>query len=49
MDLSGNQLPISPHFSLAGLIDYKVPVGAGALDLQFSASYKSHQFFDTIN
>ena len=49
LDLSGNQLPISPHFSLAGLIDYKIPVGAGSLDFQFSATYKSHQFFDTIN
>ena len=49
LDLSGNQLPISPHFSLAGLVDYKVPVAGGALDLQFSASYKSHQFFDTVN
>ena len=48
-DFSGNQLPNAPHFSAAGLIDYRVPVGQGALDLQFSATYKSHQFFDTAN
>ena len=48
-DFSGNQLPNSPHFSLAGLVDYKVPVGPGALDLQFSVTYKGHQFFDTSN
>jgi len=48
-DLSGNQLPSSPHFSMSGLIDYKVPLPKGGLDFQFSASYKSHQFFDTTN
>jgi iron complex outermembrane receptor protein len=48
-DFSGKELPNSPHFSLAGLIDYKVPVGQGALDFQLSATYKSHQFFDTAN
>ncbi|MEO8927075.1 MAG: TonB-dependent receptor [Caulobacteraceae bacterium] len=48
-DYSGRELPISPHVSFAGLIDYKVPVGAGSLDFQFSATYKSHQFFDISN
>jgi iron complex outermembrane receptor protein len=48
-DYSGNQLPNSPKFSLAALLDYKVPLPTGALDFQFSASYKSHQFFDTTN
>jgi iron complex outermembrane receptor protein len=48
-DYSGNQLPSSPHFSLSGLIDYKVPLSRGGLDFQFSAAYKSSQFFDTTN
>ena len=48
-DYSGNQLPVSPHFSLSALLDYKVPVGPGTADLQFSATYKSHQFFDITN
>jgi iron complex outermembrane receptor protein len=48
-DYSGNQLPVSPHFSLSTLLDYKVPLGASALDVQFSATYKSHQFFDITN
>jgi iron complex outermembrane receptor protein len=48
-DYSGNQLPLSPHVSFSGLIDYKVPVGPGTLDLQFNANYKSHQFFDISN
>jgi iron complex outermembrane receptor protein len=48
-DYSGNQLPNSPKFSLAALLDYKAPIPVGVLDFQFSASYKSHQFFDTTN
>lgn len=48
-NFSGNQLPLSPHVSFSGLVDYKVPVGEGAVDLQFSATYKSHQFFDISN
>lgn len=46
---SGNQLPLSPRASFAGLIDYKVPAPGGTVDLQFSATYKSHQFFDISN
>jgi iron complex outermembrane receptor protein len=48
-DYSGNQLPNSPRFSLSGLIDYKLPIPSGNVDWQFSASYKSHQYFDTTN
>jgi iron complex outermembrane receptor protein len=48
-DYSGNQLPLAPHFSFSSLIDYKVPVAGGALDFQFGANYKSHQFFDISN
>jgi iron complex outermembrane receptor protein len=48
-DYSGNQLPNSPRFSLAALLDYKAPLPLGTVDFQFSASYKSHQFFDTTN
>jgi iron complex outermembrane receptor protein len=48
-DYSGNELPNSPHFSMSAMLDYKLPVGPGVADFQFSASYKSHQFFDTTN
>jgi iron complex outermembrane receptor protein len=49
-DYSGNQLPLSPHVSFAGQLDYKLPLGdAAALDFQFGATYKSHQFFDVSN
>ncbi len=48
-DFTGKQLPISPHFSAAAMADYKVPMGPGTLDLQLSATYKSHQFFDISN
>jgi iron complex outermembrane receptor protein len=46
---SGNQLPLSPHTSAAILLDYKIPAGQKAVDLQFSANYKSHVFFDVSN
>jgi len=45
----GHQLPLSPHVTLSTFADYKCPVWEGMLDLQFSANYKSHQFFDLIN
>ncbi len=45
----GHQLPLSPHVTLSTYADYKTPVWDGTLDLQFSANYKSHQFFDLIN
>ncbi|MDR3513035.1 MAG: TonB-dependent receptor [Caulobacteraceae bacterium] len=48
-DYSGNQLPLSPHVSFSGLVDYKQPVVGGALDFQFGANYKSHQYFDITN
>ena len=48
-DYSGNVLPVAPRWSNSTILDYKVPVSTGTLDLQFSASYKSKQFFDTSN
>jgi iron complex outermembrane recepter protein len=48
-DYSGNQLPLSPHVSFSGLLDYKQPVVGGALDFQFNANFKSHQYFDISN
>ena len=45
----GNQLPLAPHVTLSLLGDYTIPVGEGHIDLQLSASYKSHQFFDVAN
>jgi len=45
----GHQLPLSPHVTWSNLIDYKVPVFDGTLDLQLSANYKSKQYFDLLN
>jgi iron complex outermembrane receptor protein len=45
--IAGEQLVLSPHTSLSALLDYKVPFDNGsALDIQFTATYKGHQFFD---
>jgi iron complex outermembrane receptor protein len=46
---TGNQLQLSPHFSMSDLADYAVPLRDGVLDFQFGASYKGHQFFDIGN
>jgi iron complex outermembrane receptor protein len=46
---AGNQLPLAPHVSLSTILDYRLPLAAGALDFQFNANFKSHQFFDTSN
>ena len=48
-DYSGNQLPLAPHVSGSILLEYKIPVGTGTLNLQGNANYKSHVFFDTSN
>ncbi|MGA0602833.1 TonB-dependent receptor [Caulobacter sp. KR2-114] len=47
--LQGLQLAFSPHVSAFLMADYKVPVGPGTVDFQFSASYKGHQFYDSTN
>ena len=49
LNYTGNQLPLSPHVTFSTMADYRVPVGEGALDFQFSATFKSHQFFDISN
>jgi len=46
---SGHQLPLAPHVTFAGILDYKVPLHEGKLDFQFSATFKGHQFFDISN
>jgi iron complex outermembrane recepter protein len=46
---SGNQLPLSPRWSVVLAGDYKIPFGTNALDFQANASYKDHQFFDVSN
>jgi len=46
---SGNQLPLAPHASASIMIDYRLPLGPGALDVQVSANYKGHTFFDISN
>jgi iron complex outermembrane recepter protein len=43
---AGEQLVLSPHFSLSSTFDYVVDVPGGALDFAFNANYKGHQFFD---
>jgi len=48
-DYSGNQLPLAPHASGSVLLEYKIPLGTGTLNLQGNANYKSHVFFDTSN
>jgi iron complex outermembrane receptor protein len=48
-DYTGNQLPLSPHWSFAGVLDYRIPVDGGSIDAQLSATFKSHQFFDDSN
>ena len=47
--LHGNQQSLSPHVTLSTLVDYKLPVYEGTLDLQFGANYKDRQFFDASN
>jgi iron complex outermembrane receptor protein len=48
-DYSGNQLPLAPHVSASLSLDYRHALAAGALDLQVSANYKGHAFFDISN
>jgi iron complex outermembrane receptor protein len=48
-DYSGNQLPLAPHVSASLILDYRHALAAGALDLQVSANYKGHAFFDISN
>jgi iron complex outermembrane recepter protein len=31
------------------MLDYKHPVGSGVMDLQYTASYKSFQYYDSSN
>lgn len=47
--LQGLQLAFSPHVSAFLVADYRLPIGPDALDIQISASYKSHQFYDSTN
>ncbi|MDR3508296.1 MAG: TonB-dependent receptor, partial [Caulobacteraceae bacterium] len=44
-----NQLPLAPRLTSSMGFDYKIPLGDNAVNLQFNASYKSHQYFDTTN
>lgn len=48
-DFSGNRVPLAPKVTATLLADWKHPVGDGVLNVQASASYKSHQFFDNSN
>ncbi len=48
-DYSGNQQPLAPHVSGSILLEYRIPVAGGTLNLQGNANYKSHVFFDTSN
>ncbi len=45
----GNQLPLAPHVTLSTLAEYKTALADGTLDIQFTANFKSHQFFDIAN
>ncbi len=46
---TGNQLPLAPHVSASTLVQYRIPLGEGALNLEGNANYKSHVFFDVYN
>ncbi len=46
---TGNELQLSPHFSMSDTLDYTVPLFSGNLDVQFNASYKGFQYFDIGN
>jgi iron complex outermembrane receptor protein len=46
---TGNQLPLAPHLSASTLVQYRIPLGEGALNLEGNANYKSHVFFDVYN
>jgi iron complex outermembrane receptor protein len=48
-DYTGHRLPLAPKFSYSGILDYKTPLGAGAVDFQVSANYRSMQHFDLAN
>jgi iron complex outermembrane recepter protein len=48
-DYSGNQLPFAPHLSASFMLDYKMQLPTGTLNLQANANYKGHVFFDVGN
>jgi iron complex outermembrane receptor protein len=49
-NLTGTQLPNAPKFSAIFSADYAYPLPRGdVLDLSTSASYRSHQFFESSN
>lgn len=48
-DYSGNRLSLAPKITSSLVADYKHPVGPGVLGVQYSASYRSKQFFEPSN
>jgi iron complex outermembrane receptor protein len=46
---TGNQLPLAPRVSASTVVQYRIPLGEGALNLEGNANYKSHVFFDVYN
>jgi iron complex outermembrane receptor protein len=48
-NLAGLQLAFSPHISGFLSVNYRIPVGTNAIDLEVNGSYKSHQFYDSGN
>lgn len=49
IDFTGNRLAYAPHTSAAITLDYKHPAGPGVVELQYTASYKSFQYYDSSN
>jgi iron complex outermembrane receptor protein len=49
IDFTGKQLAYAPHTSGSITLDYKRPIGSGVMNLQYTASYKSHQYYDSSN
>jgi iron complex outermembrane recepter protein len=49
-NLTGNQLAYSPHVTSFLMAQYEVPLGnEKSLNFEYSAAFKSHQFFDPTN
>ncbi len=48
-NLQGLQLAFAPHASALLMVDYRLPISDNVLDLNFNASYKDHQFYDSTN
>ncbi len=49
VDYTGNRLPLAPSASLEAMIDYRIVLANGVINLFADSSYRSKQFFDVSN